>query len=137
MRWNRSSWSVIDSGIVEPYHVELFKWGFARLWTSPAGKMYSSYYGVYEWNGSSWDRMFDCDRPLEDVYGTSDKDIYSVGTFGSVFHFDGDRWSEIHELTDSTMLLTGVWTDGREVFIAWHTVGGARSVVFHASRTFR
>jgi hypothetical protein len=127
---NSDTWRILDSAKVEPGNVQ-FKWGYADLWTSPQGKMYSSEYGLYRWDNATWSKIFDSDRPLVRINGSGDDNIFIVGALGTVLHYNGLDWYQYEQFQSPNIIYTGVWTDGKEVFIAGHTYGGHKSIILH------
>lgn len=52
---------------------------------------------------------------LQDVWGTSDENVFAVGGRGTILHFDGDQWTPMESGTDVD--LHGVWgTAGGPVY---------------------
>jgi hypothetical protein len=122
-------WLVLDSAVIGPGIVES-KWGYADLWTSPSGKLYSSQYGLYVWNGA-WSQLYSTDRPLVRILGMSDWDIFAVGVLGTVLNFNGRDWFQYRQFEAADVIYTGIWTDGKEVFIAGRTYDGSKSIILH------
>jgi hypothetical protein len=57
---------------------------------------------IYRYNGSSWTALqVPATRRLNDVWGTSDVDVYAVGEDG-ILHYDGVNWSYMKR-TDRTL----------------------------------
>ncbi len=50
-------------------------------------------------SGTDWD--------LWDVWGTSASDVYAVGVWGTILHYDGTAWNDVGDPNMS--LLYGVW----------------------------
>ncbi|MGA2624142.1 MAG: hypothetical protein ABSF91_09835 [Bacteroidota bacterium] len=131
----QGAWSLIDSAIIEPGHIET-KWGYSRLWKSPWGKLYSVGEGVYEWNQNQWISIFDSNISLIDIFGTSENNIFVVGQFGKIYHYNGTDWFQFTQFPPASISLTtewffGVWTDGQEVFIVGQDANGRNSIVLH------
>ncbi|KPA15074.1 hypothetical protein MHK_004719, partial [Candidatus Magnetomorum sp. HK-1] len=54
---------------------------------------------------------------LNDVWGSSSSDIYAVGTYGTLIHYDGTEWNSI--FVDNSPNLYDVWgTGSNDVFVA-------------------
>lgn len=127
-RWTRylvkrdqNGWSVIDTGIIEPGRHDI-KWGYNDLWFSPEGTLYSVGHGVFRWNGMEWERIFDRESGFISIYGTHDSNIFVVGNFGKVYHFNGIEWYSFDEFRADDVLFTDVWTAGEEVFVVGYTL---------------
>jgi hypothetical protein len=116
----KETWMLVDSFVVQPGLFQR-KWGYADLWTSPSGKLYSCGGGVHEWNGASWARLFDHPNFLSRITGTSDDNIFVVGHLGTVLHFNGQDWYQYEQFADPNNVLSSVWTDGKEVIIVGET----------------
>ena len=130
VHWTMGSWSFLDSAIVEPTNVQL-RWGYADLWTNPSGIMYSSSYGIHVWQDQAWSKVYDSQVPLNRIWGTDNNNIFAVGNLGTVLNYNGIDWFQFDQFQNQNVLYTGVWTDGKEVFVAGHTVGGAKSIILH------
>jgi len=79
----------VDSAAPESLH---------DIWISPEG----SYWVVGEqglvacYSNGEWQSPKKiCDQTLCGVWGTSDRDIYVCGYFGSLWHFDGTAWAQV------------------------------------------
>ncbi len=118
---DKHGWGVIDTAITEPGRHDI-KWGYSDLWFSPGGTLYSVGHGVFRWNGASWERIFEGETGLSGIYGTHDSNIFVVGNFGKVYHFNGSEWYSFDEFRDDNIVFGDVWTDGEHVFIVGRTV---------------
>jgi hypothetical protein len=63
--------------------------------------------------------------------GTSDENMFAVGDFGNVFHYNGVDWYQYRELKDFGVVYSGVWTDGKEVFVVGYTHDGGKTIILH------
>lgn len=125
-----SPWAVVDSFIVEPGRVN--KWGYGDLWVSPSGTLYSCGDGVHKWNGSSWQKVFEHRKFISRITGTSDKNIFVVGHFGTVLHFNGEDWFQFQQFANADAVLWGVWTDGTELFVVGFTASfPQKTIILH------
>jgi hypothetical protein len=129
LRRKQNAWTMLDSAVVTLGITE-FKWGYADLWTSPSGILYSSEYGLYVWSGA-WSQLYSTDRPLVLIRGTSDRNIFAVGILGTVLNFNGSDWYQYRQFEAANIMYAGIWTDGKEIFIAGRTYDGAKSIVLH------
>jgi hypothetical protein len=116
LKFSNGGWVVIDSAVVEPGRVEN-KWGYSKIWKSPWGTLYSIGAGVFRWNGTGWTKVFDSEITLEGIFGTSEKNIFVVGHFGKVLHFNGNDWYQYPEFLSTGYIFRDVWTDSDEVFL--------------------
>ena len=74
---------------------------------------------------------FSCSRQgsydFQAVHGTSDTDVWAVGTSGRVYHFDGNAWTSVNASIPFQRDLTGVWA--MSPVDAW--LVGAGSILRH------
>lgn len=125
--YKNDTWTVIDSLIDN----NMDKWGF-YLWYSPAGNLYSFYKNIYKWDGNNWDKILQTNSRIIKMFGTSDNNIFAVGSGASVYHFNGIDWKKINELFLPSVGYSGVWTDGIETFIVGTTIiSPIKSVIWH------
>ena len=124
-------WQTIDSFVVAPGQTT-FKFG-TRLWTSPEGNLYSGSDGLFKWNGSSWDNIYYSSIALPCLFGTSEQNIFVVGNYGIVLHYNGSDWYQFQQLKDENIVYTGVWTDGKEAFICGYNTDSypMKTIVWH------
>lgn len=129
---NRSgSWAVVDSFVVQPGLVEN-KWGYADFWVSPSGALYSCGGNVHMWNGTTWQKLFDHSSYLAGIAGSSDSNIFVVGHFGAVLHFNGKDWHQFQQFANPNESFEAVWTDGKEVIIIGTTSGfPQKTIILH------
>ena len=122
-----SGWAQSDSFVVENGKEKFGPF----MWTSPSNQLYSSgSFGMYQYDGKSWNHFFQSDFGIWRVFGLRNEHIFAVGNYCSVFHFNGRDWSKISiPSPDPTLCLYGVWCTENEVFIVGHD--DARSYVFH------
>jgi hypothetical protein len=58
---------------------------------------------------------------LENVFGSSPDNLYVVGHSGQVWHYNATNWHQFEQFEAADVpTYTGIWTDGREVFIVGH-----------------
>ncbi|MGH7598941.1 MAG: hypothetical protein ACREOI_21510 [bacterium] len=110
-------WTIQDSAIIKPGLFEI-KWGTNEIWYSPWGKLYSvGPRGTFEWTGSSWINIHRTEAPLTDIHGTSEDNLFTVGHFGNIWHYNGKDWQQFLELKFREVANTGVWTVDNEAFV--------------------
>jgi len=129
-RRRSGNWSVVDSFVIQPGRIEN-KWGYADLWASPSGTLYSCGVGVHRWNGTNWTMLFDHPNFLSRLTGTSDHNIFVVGHFGTVLHYNGTDWFQFKDMDNLGVVYSGVWTDGKEAFIVGYTNDGGKTLILH------
>jgi len=79
----------------------------------------------------TWSEVFrlDTEGTVNDLWGSSDTDVYAVGSDGLIVHFDGNEWTEMTKVTSAG--LQAVWgSSGRDVFAVGY--GGA---ILHSDGT--
>jgi hypothetical protein len=125
IKFNSSNWNTVDSFTVIFSNV-MWKFGF-YLWQSPTGILYSSGYGVYKRVGNSWGKILYNDGPLF-IYGSDDNNIYAVGAFGRIFHWNGTDWKRLVEI-ELNIQFTSAWTNNVETFIVGND--GNKTYILH------
>jgi hypothetical protein len=71
-----------------------------------------------------WENPYPQGNPLIDIWGSSSTDVFSVGTAGTILHYDGKAWSKM--TTPTTNELLGVWgSSSSDVFV----VGGEGTIL--------
>jgi hypothetical protein len=71
---------------------------------------------IQHYDFSNWDSQIDYTTELNDVWGVSASDVYTVGTLGKILHYDGTRWNSVKSGT--TKYLNGVWGSSSTDFFA-------------------
>ncbi len=71
---------------------------------------------------SSWKRAFTTPTFFTEKYIQSPKDIFAVGQWNLIYHFNGSDWKQIFvevpgHSVDPFALFWGIWSDGNEVFV--------------------
>ena len=108
-------WRILDTAIIMLNRIEE-KWGYADLWLSPKGKLYSCGGGVYEWDGKSWRQILVHPIWLAKMFGTGEKNIFIAGHLGVVLHYNGSDWYQFSELDFAKAYWSGA-VIGNEVFL--------------------
>jgi len=113
---------------------------FSRIWMSPAGKLYSVGYGTYVREAGKWTQILNTEFESSAIYGPGDDDLFVVGwqqspggMRGRVLHYNGVNWFDFGALSLDNVVYSGIWTDGREVFIVGGTITGypQKTIVLH------
>ena len=48
------------------------------------------------WDGASWKKMTgNTSKNLRGVYGFAPDDVWAVGNYGQVIHYDGSAWTSV------------------------------------------
>jgi len=129
--YSNDRWALIDSATVTLGLIE-HKWGYTDLWVSPSNSVYSASGDVYRRSGEAWTRLYDGEINLHSIYGNSDENIFAVGPFGTILHFNGTDWKKVSAYSATNLHYGGIWTDGTEVFIVGYISGyPMKSVVIH------
>jgi hypothetical protein len=114
--YNGNILSIIDSFLITPTNLQRkFGWW---LWQSE-GILYSSGFGVFKREGTTWQKMLDYNSSLR-INGTSSKNIFAVGDYGKIFHWNGSNWLELSQMANTAIQLLSVWTGNNETFIVGH-----------------
>ena len=109
-------WGVVDSAKVGGGKLE-FKWGYAELWHSPWNTLYSVGDGCFKWSGSRWEQMISTSTYMESIYGSSENNLFMVGHFGELWHYNGSDWLKLANVEFDDFTYNAVWTDGKEAFV--------------------
>jgi hypothetical protein len=118
LRGGENQFSVTDSFTIGEGQFE-YKWGTSKLWVTPSGRLYScGGGGVYLYNGRLWDKVFSSSKWVENIFGFGDDDIFAVGDFGGVYHYNGTDWRQLTVPGSSFWLFRRIWCTQNEVFIA-------------------
>jgi hypothetical protein len=113
---------------------------FSRIWMSPAGKLYSVGYGTYVREAGKWTQILNTEFESSAIYGPGDDDLFVVGwqqsaggMRGRVLHYNGVNWFDFGALSLDNVVYSGIWTDGREVFIVGGTISGypQKTIILH------
>lgn len=125
------TWTAIDSF----YAGSLIENFGPVLNQSKINSFYSSgNWGVYKFNGSRWVNVLRISNSyISGMWGSNDDNIFAVGPFGTVYHYNGNNWQRIEELNDSQIDYWAVWTDGTEAFVAGSIFadGVQKTIVWH------
>jgi hypothetical protein len=78
---------------------------------------YEGYRLILRWDGAAWNTMVDgtTSGRFNDVWGSSQNDVFAVGDAGLIFRFDGSAWTEM--ASGATTPLYATWgSSGTDVF---------------------
>jgi len=91
---------------------------------------------VFRFDGLKWKRLEVPNKlyNMGGVEGSAFNDVFVVGSFGVVLHWNGATWRQYEDLLrpDGGRLLRRIWTDGREVFIVGSSA--IEGVILHGKR---
>jgi hypothetical protein len=125
--YNGVSLSSIDSFMVTPINLQS-KFGY-NLWQTEQ-ILYSSGYGVYIMEGNQWRQFLVNEYPLH-IGGSSRCNIYAVGDFGRIFHWNGTDWLRLTAIENPGVQYLSVWANNREAFIVGND--GSQSFILHGN----
>lgn len=109
--YNGESWTKVDS-VYE--HLPPFTRN--SVWLLNNNDIYIAGWGVFKREKNSWTRIFNEDTWITKVRGTSHNNLIAVGYESGIYHYNGDDWYKYEQFYDPQIVITGVWTDGYEVF---------------------
>ena len=108
-----------------------YNYGLHGMWGSSGADIFAagSHY-IMHLNGTRWEHgeFFDVD----DVFGFSSSDVFAVGEYGLILHFNGYNWKPMTGIT--TFTLPGIWgTSSSDMFAvgsSFHSTsdGGFRGI---------
>ena len=69
-------------------------------------------------------------QPLYDIWGSSATDIWAVGEYGTMLHYDGVTWSSVAAGIDRSV--TNIWGSGpSDIWASAYRVGGGGYGIYH------
>jgi photosystem II stability/assembly factor-like uncharacterized protein/long-subunit fatty acid transport protein len=106
------TWTAMSGGI-PPLTIPTYSiWGFSSK------SVYTVGFGnVQQYDGSTWNEILtDPDLEFTDLWGSSEEQLYAVGSSGVIWRFNGTSWAPMKSGTDQR--LRSVWgtTDGANVY---------------------
>ncbi|MDI6804958.1 MAG: hypothetical protein QME58_14165, partial [Bacteroidota bacterium] len=128
-KFQGNTWMVADSFLITAGQV-FFPWG-TQLWSSPEGNLYSAGPNVYRLTENQWIEVLDTGKWMTRVLGTNERNIFAVGHFSTVYHWNGSDWFQFSQLKLDDVHYSSGWTDGNEVFIIGFVNGGFKTVIAH------
>ena len=123
--FNGTSCTVVDSAC-ETIDVSIPKFGIYL--TTIDGSLYSAYNGIFKKEGNDWTLLF-YDPYILTAGGSSKDNIFVVGNFGMIYHYNGIDWQKIVIHDDFQLPLCFAWTDGKEAFIT--SIDGYKTYMLH------
>lgn len=123
-------WDIIDSFTLDGGQTQA-RFGVHGLWIDPEGGIYSFGSDIFRWIDSSWFKLYGSPNALRKMAGSSKNNVFAVGDFGTVLHYNGSDWYEFKELKNPNLVYSSVWSDGKEVYIVGYLNDGSKTVVLH------
>lgn len=127
-----SNWEIEDSsdyGIGDPKFD-------VRLFVSQTNNFYSlGTGGIYLRLNKQWENIFSIESSINDISVESENNILAVGSFGKVFHYNGNDWYQITELEQFSEIYVDVqlFTKSDEAIIVGWLLDGypQKTIVAH------
>ncbi len=104
----------------------------STLYTLTNGIISTTINDAGEIDTTGWTRIFNTSSYLTQLYVVSEKDIFTVGQYNLLYHYNGTDWKQIfisvpNHTVDPQGWFWGLWADGKEVFICdWEN-----GIVYH------
>lgn len=95
-------------------------WGLNRNYLITTGDF------TYRFDGQSWRELPAPDLNIvkQKVFGTAINDVFIIGDFGLLLHWNGETWRRYDDVSFDGSL-RGLWTDGREIVaVGWNSAFG-------------
>jgi hypothetical protein len=128
LHWDGNTWTLEDS-FKETGGGGEDKFGGGKIFAI-GGHLFSAGRGVFKKTASGWEKILSTRGTyLRDIDGNSSDNLFAVGNFSAVYHFNGADWYRYPQFTDRNIHYNASWTDGREVFIVGYD--GPRSYILH------
>lgn len=106
------------------------------VWGANQNNVYIASDFVFRFNGIKWKRLQvpNMQYNMGGVEGSSANNIFVVGSFGVVLHWNGATWKRYDELLkpEGGRLLQRLWTNGQEVFVVGSSQ--AEGVILHGKK---
>jgi hypothetical protein len=119
------AWSIIDSACIT---IGASNIKFGELLKTIDGQLYSEKHALFILDGGSWTKLFE--DPYVISFGGNRRDnIFCIGGYGTVFHYNGTDWQRIVIAPNFQEHLYDVWTDARETFMITHD--GYQTYIIH------
>jgi len=126
MHWNGDTWRIEETFKESPTIPDKF----GRNLLIIDGQFFSAGDGVFQKTSSGWERIFYVPHTyFRDINGSSVENLFAVGNFGAVYHFNGQDWFPFSQFASDEIHYNASWTNGNEVFIVG--TGNGKSYVLH------
>jgi len=121
-RFNESAWIITDSVLFTPLAPPQH---FGLRLVDNDGSLYSSAPDIYKYQLGQWEKLFTA--PVTNFFASGANNMIAVGK--SVYHFNGQDWSEFPQFRSSDWIYSDCYADGNEVFVLG--TNGEFSFVLH------
>jgi hypothetical protein len=114
-KYDGTSWDRINI-------VDIYDYTGNTVWKLPGGKLLAGGKSILEFTGQGYHEIIIQGRTryVLEMYGSNINNLFTVGVFGEITHFDGLTWKNISdfEVPDGRYrALTSVWCNEKKVFI--------------------
>ena len=113
MHWNGVAWRMLEKEFEEQsaFGIYIAKVGNA-IYSVNGGRV-----SKYDRDNKKWTISYTgVGFRLYGIYGTSEDNIFAVGTHNTILHYDGVNWFRYKNLVSQGIEFGRVWTDGHAVF---------------------
>ncbi len=113
MHWNGVAWRMLQKDFEEQsaFGIYIAKVGNA-IYSVNGGRV-----SKYDRDNKKWTISYTgVGFRLYGIYGTSEDNIFAVGTHNTILHYDGVNWFRYKNLVSQGIEFGRVWTDGHAVF---------------------
>jgi hypothetical protein len=129
------NWTVVDSVIEKG--ITNWKWGWWGLYTTPDNKLLSfGANGICEYTAGAWTKLpLGNQWLISSVFSLNSNYTIAVGHYGTAYFNDGNSWKKLEKFEKGyeNIVYTGVWGDGKELFVIGYTANAdpIKTLVFH------
>jgi hypothetical protein len=117
MKKNNDGWEIIDRMQIGIGN-SIIHWGWADMYVSDWGDLYTNERGIWKWETSRWTEIISTDDQfIDDMMGTNENNMFLVGSVGIAYHWNGSDLYRLPGLFDDQTIYTGVWCFEDEVII--------------------
>ncbi|MCX8055967.1 MAG: hypothetical protein N3A67_09925, partial [Ignavibacteria bacterium] len=86
---------------------------------------------VVRWNGQSQSMPICTPVSINKLWGSSSNDLYAVGDYGNIAHWDGVKWRKIESGT--TLNLKAISGSKNDLFVTGYSLNMAESILLKIS----
>ncbi len=127
-------WNLVDMQLRDHFFLNP-RFGLFGICTPATGQYYSTSFGIFQWNGTQWQKVLKTEATIYGVTGLGDSNLIAVGEDAQgplIYHWDGTNWANVNlpnGLLSKSTGITSVWTNGVEAFAVAND--GSQSYVIH------